>query len=130
MGSASGSAGRDRAVPLGVARSAALGAGAASADTCVAGAGTVLVAPPLSDWMAGGSGEPSLVARQVANDWRSLPPTSEIMPRPNWAGLPVIDRSVCTEPAVSSPSARSDTVTVAAAVPLPRESLPEALITT
>ena len=51
-------------------------------------------------------------------------------PRPNWAGLPVIARSVCTETSV--PPAAADAiarVTVAPAVPLPRLSLPLASTT-
>jgi hypothetical protein len=58
-----------------------------------------------------------------------LPPTSAIMPRPNWAGLPVMDRSVATVPLVWSPSWVSVMVTVAFTVPLPRESLAAALST-
>ncbi len=72
---------------------------------------------------------PSMSARFPAKSSRILPPTSEIMPRPNWAGLPVTFRSVATAPFVELPSAVSVTVTVAAAVPAPRASLPEALMT-
>ena len=60
-----------------------------------------------------------------------LSATSEITPRPNWAGRPVIVMSVTMVTAVlSGPSATSVPVTVALAVPLPRESRPAASITT
>ncbi len=50
-------------------------------------------------------------------------------PRPNCAGLPVIDRSVVTSIRVPSPDGASSNVTVAPAVPLPRLSLPLASMT-
>ena len=60
-----------------------------------------------------------------------LSATSEITPRPNCAGFPVIVMSVTIETAVrSAPSAASEAVTVALAVPLPRESRPVASMTT
>ena len=55
-----------------------------------------------------------------------LPPTSAIMPRPNWAGLPVIDRSVATTPEVRSPSSVSVRVTVAVTVTASVALLPPA----
>ncbi len=55
---------------------------------------------------------------------KSLSLTSWITPRPNCAGLPVMARSVLTSTAVPSPSGVSCARTVAAAVPLPRLSLP------
>ena len=58
-----------------------------------------------------------------------FPPTSAIMPRPNWAGLPVTDRSVATMPVVWSASSVSVRVTVAFTVPLPRVSFAAALST-
>src|SRR5690606_41304022 len=67
---------------------------------------------------------PCMSARFAAKLSRILPPTSEIMPLQNWAGLPVTLRSVATAPLVDPPSAVSVTVTVAAAVPAPRASLP------
>ncbi len=54
----------------------------------------------------------------------SLSETSCITPRPNCAGLPVIDRSVSTVTSVASPLPVIVAVTVAPAVPLPRLSLP------
>src|SRR5947207_662354 len=51
--------------------------------------------------------------RHAANCSMIFPPTSAIMPRPNCAGLPVIDRSVTTTPAVRSPSSAKVRVTVA-----------------
>ena len=60
-----------------------------------------------------------------------LSATSEITPRPNCAGFPVIVMSVTIETAVlSGPSAASEAVTFALAVPLPRESRPVASMTT
>ena len=60
-----------------------------------------------------------------------LSATSEITPRPNCAGFPVIVMSVIIETTVrSAASATMDAVTVAFAVPLPRESRPLASITT
>ena len=60
----------------------------------------------------------------------SLSETSCITPRPNCAGLPVTSRSVVTSTWVAStPSGESWIVAVAPAVPLPRLSLPSALMT-
>ena len=60
-----------------------------------------------------------------------LSATSEITPRPNCAGRPVIFMSVTIVTAVlSGPSAVMVPVTVASAVPLPRESRPLASMTT
>ncbi len=56
----------------------------------------------------------------------SLPPTSAMTPRPNWAGFPVTLSVVCTMTCVWSPSAFSSDRTVADAVPAPRVSLPDA----
>ena len=56
-------------------------------------------------------------------------PTSVITPRPNWAGRPVMFRSVSTLTRVELPSSCSCAVTMAAAVPLPRWSLPRASMT-
>jgi hypothetical protein len=50
-------------------------------------------------------------------------------PRPNWAGRPVMFRSVSTFTRVAAPSAASVAVMTAAAVPLPRWSLPLASMT-
>ena len=60
----------------------------------------------------------------------SLSDTSWMTPRPNWAGLPVIARSVTTVTSVEPPPASAiEAVTVAPAVPLPRLSLPFASTT-
>jgi hypothetical protein len=60
-----------------------------------------------------------------------LSATSEMTPRPNCAGRPVIVMSVTMVTAVlSGPSATIEPVTVALAVPLPRESRPLASMTT
>ena len=69
-------------------------------------------------------------SRQLTNWPSSLSETSCITPRPNWAGLPVIARSVTTSTSVR-PGAASliDRVTFAPAVPLPRLSLPLASTT-
>ena len=71
-------------------------------------------------------------ARFSANFSTSLPPTSTITPRPNWAGRPVTFIVVCMVTLVASPDASgsSDARTVAEAVPAPRVSLPDASITT
>jgi hypothetical protein len=50
-------------------------------------------------------------------------------PRPNCAGRPVMLRSVSTSTRVADPSAASRAVITAAAVPLPRWSLPLASMT-
>ena len=47
------------------------------------------------------AGSPSCFARLPAKVSRILPPTSAIMPRPNWAGLPVMVSSVTTDPVVA-----------------------------
>src|SRR5699024_7533871 len=62
---------------------------------------------------------PSSAANESANEFRILPPTSEIIPLPNCAGRPVTLRSVATAPLVPSPSDANVTVTVADAVPAP-----------
>ena len=73
----------------------------------------------------------SLRATHAANWPMILSATSEITPRPNCAGFPVIVMSVTMVTAVlSGPSAATMPVTVAFAVPLPRESRPLASITT
>src|SRR5699024_5676095 len=72
---------------------------------------------------------PSSAANESANEFRILPPTSEIIPLPNCAGRPVTLRSVATAPLVPSPSDSNVTVTVADAVPAPLASLPDASIT-
>src|SRR5882757_3703315 len=51
------------------------------------------------------------------------------MPLPNWASLPTIFRSVSTVTRVRSPASYSTAVTVAAALPVPRDSLPLASMT-
>ena len=56
----------------------------------------------------------------------SLPLTSFITPRPNWAGLPVTFSVVCTVTCVSLPRSSSTERTEAEAVPDPLVSLPEA----
>ena len=72
----------------------------------------------------------SSVVRQSANRPSSLLPTSSITPRPNWAGFPVIARSVVTTTLVAvPPSSCICAVMVALAVPLPRASLACASIT-
>ena len=58
------------------------------------------------------------------------PLTSAITPRPNWAGRPVTVIVVCTTTRVWPASSLSVEVIVAAAVPLPRVSLPDASRTT
>src|SRR5690606_14163613 len=55
---------------------------------------------------------PSFFDRQSANCSRIYPPTSEIIPRPNWAGLRVIFMSVLTMPSVRSPAPVRVTVMV------------------
>src|SRR4051794_41101778 len=72
---------------------------------------------------------PSWAASLSANWPSSLLPTSVITPRPNWAGRPVMLRSVSTFTRVIAPSAARFAVMVAAAVPLPRWSLPRASMT-
>ena len=59
----------------------------------------------------------------------SLSLTSCITPRPNWAGLPVMARSVSTSTRVEAPASVIVAMTCAPAVPLPRLSLPLASIT-
>ena len=63
-----------------------------------------------------------------ANCSTSLPPTSTITPRPNWAGRPVTFIVVCMVALVPSPPGSGSSIarTVAEAVPAPRVSLPEA----
>ena len=56
----------------------------------------------------------------------SLPPTSAITPRPNWAGRPVTFSEVCTTTLVWPFSPCSWDRTVADAVPAPLVSLPDA----
>ena len=70
--------------------------------------------------------------RFSANLSTSLPPTSTMTPRPNWAGRPVTFIVVCMMTLVASPdgSGSRDARTVAEAVPAPRVSLPEASTTT
>ena len=76
------------------------------------------------------AGPSSLVVRQVVNWSRSWLETSWIRPRPNCAGRPVMTRSVSTVTSVAAgPDAVRWAVTRAVAVPLPRRSLPLALIT-
>ena len=76
-------------------------------------------ASPLASW-----------AESLSANWpSSLLPTSVITPRPNCAGRPVMFRSVTTSTRVVSPSAASVAVMIAAAVPLPRWSLPRASMT-
>ena len=65
----------------------------------------------------------------LANCAIRLPATSASTPRPNCAALPEIVRSVVMTTLVASPSSLSWAVTMAAAVPLPRVSLPLALST-
>jgi hypothetical protein len=72
---------------------------------------------------------PSWAASLSANWPSSLLPTSVMTPRPNWAGRPVMFRSVRTSTRVVSPSALSWAVMSAAAVPLPRWSLPRPSMT-
>jgi hypothetical protein len=59
----------------------------------------------------------------------SRPATSDITPRPNWAGRPVTFSEVCTTTRVWSPLSSSRACTVADAVPAPLVSLPAACIT-
>jgi hypothetical protein len=66
----------------------------------------------------------------LANFSMIRPPTSAITPRPNCAGRPVTVMEVRTTTRVWPPSSCSEEVTLAAAVPLPRVSLPEASRTT
>src|SRR5437763_1135553 len=68
-------------------------------------------------------------SRHLANWSISFAATSAITPRPNCAGLPVTLRSVRTCTFVVEPSPTSCAVTVAPAVPLPRDSLPLASMT-
>ena len=70
-------------------------------------------------------------SRQLTNWPSSLSDTSFItLPRPNWAALPVMARSVVTETSVEPGSVSVMTaVTFAPAVPLPRLSLPLASMT-
>ena len=65
-------------------------------------------------------------ARLLAKTPISLALTSAITPRPNWAGRPVTFSEVWTVTSVWSPSPCSSERTVAAAVPAPRVSLPDA----
>src|SRR5580765_9074112 len=51
------------------------------------------------------------LSMHATNCWSSLSDTSCITPRPNWAGLPVMARSVVTSARVVSPSAVSWIVT-------------------
>ncbi len=87
--------------------------------------------------VATGPGEPAAAAGS-ASSWAasfsencpsSLLPTSVITPRPNWAGRPVMVRSVTTSTRVPEPSGTRTAVTTDAAVPLPRWSLPRDSIT-
>lgn len=55
---------------------------------------------------------------------RSL--TSATTPRPNWAGLPVMSRSVTTLTSVAPPMSVMTALTRALALPLPRTSRPAA----
>ena len=66
----------------------------------------------------------------VANLPMIRPPTSAITPRPNCAGRPVTVMLVRTTTRVWPASSWSEEWTVAAAVPLPRVSLPDASSTT
>ena len=59
---------------------------------------------------------------QLTNRSSSRSLTSEITPPPNWAGRPVIDRSVSTWMSVMLPVSVKAAVTSAVAVPLPRRS--------
>ena len=70
-------------------------------------------------------------ARFAANCSTSLPPTSTITPRPNWAGRPVTFIVVCMLTWVPDPegSGTMEARTVADAVPAPRVSLPDASTT-
>jgi hypothetical protein len=72
----------------------------------------------------------SCAARLVANFSMTRPPTSAMTPRPNWAGRPVTVMLVRTRTRVCPASSVSEEVIVAAAVPLPRVSLPDASSTT
>jgi trimeric autotransporter adhesin len=69
-------------------------------------------------------------SRQPANSASSLAETSAITPRPNWAILPLIVRSVSMATRVApSPASVRVAVTVAEAFPWPRVSRPSALRT-
>src|SRR5690606_4614531 len=97
---------------------AATGAGCtagSSAEPC--GAGAVVCCDSTS------------ASSRSANWPISLPATSASTPRPNWAALPEMVRSVVRMHSVLSPSSLSSAVTTAAALPWPRVSLPLALIT-
>src|SRR5690606_32902570 len=73
----------------------------------------------------------SLLATHAENWPMILSATSEMTPRPNWAGRPVMVMSVTIVTAVRfGPSATIVPVTVALAVPLPRASRPLASMTT
>jgi hypothetical protein len=121
-----------------------LAAGAATEPGVGAGADTpaALGVTGVGDGGAGAGGatssEPasstsgaSLLATQAENWPMILSATSEMTPRPNWAGRPVMVMSVTIVTAVRfGPSATIVPVTVAFAVPLPRESRPVASMTT
>src|SRR5579884_9998 len=69
-------------------------------------------------------------ASSFSTNWPSnLLLTSASTPLPNWATLPVTDRSVTIETLVPAPSGASTAVMVALALPWPRVSRPSALST-
>ncbi len=102
-------------------------AGAAGSDAAggvEAASGSAAVPDPVPD------SAPTFVSRQETNWLSSLSETSCITPRPNWAGLPVMLRSVATLTSVAlPPESFIVAVTSAPAVPLPRLSLPLASTT-
>ena len=71
----------------------------------------------------------TVVSRLWTNWSSSLPDTSARTPRPNWATLPVMARSVKTETFVPVPLGARVAVMVAEALPCPRVSLPSAFST-
>ncbi len=129
---AAGVARRPRsAAALAAASETALAAASESALAVAAPDGAPSAAPSAPDCVV--SVSPAIRwLRFVANCPTSLPPTSTMTPRPNWAGRPVTFIVVCMVTWVPLPEASgaSDARTVADAVPAPRVSLPEASIST
>ena len=104
--------------------------GPVSAVSGVAVAWPALASSPVAAGLLPPGAVSSVISwrRFWANCSTSLPPTSTITPRPNWAGRPVTFIVVCMVALVASPPDSGSSVarTVAEAVPAPRVSLPEA----
>ena len=112
-----------------------IGAGAGGGGAVSAtGAGIGAAGAAAAEERPAGTPRAAIVwARQSANCFTSLPLTSAIMPRPNWAARPAMSRSATTLTRVVAPLSRLvqlTAVTRAWAPPPPRLSCPDAMMTT